>query len=282
MKKNIIVIPVYNDWKSLNKLLLEINKIVKNISTLEILIINDCSTDEIYIDKKKLHKIKEIKVLSLNQNLGSQKDICVGLDYLRKKKDNFYITIMDGDGEDDPFEIDRMFEVAQKNPEHVVTSCRKGRNESFLIQFCYRLHLIISFILTWNWISFGNFSCFNSNNLKKISLNNIWYAYSSGILKSCKIKKLYAMRQKRYFESSKVNFLKLVEHSLRVIGVSFNRIIVSSLAILFIIFIFPTFLNYLFYSIILFINLLVFFVIRKNSPPEQISYVNYVKDSKNI
>ena len=46
MKKIIIIIPVFNDWESLEKLILEIDKIIyklKNV-TIECLIINDAST----------------------------------------------------------------------------------------------------------------------------------------------------------------------------------------------------------------------------------------------
>ena len=105
MPTNIIVIPIYNDWMSVNKLLFEINEILDSSYLCKILIINDCSTQKIQIENKKLDKIKEIKILSLNQNLGSQKSISIGLNYLKQLNENFYITIMDGDGEDSPLEI---------------------------------------------------------------------------------------------------------------------------------------------------------------------------------
>ena len=46
MKKIIILIPVYNDWESLNKLLSEINENIKSFSenNFECLIVNDAST----------------------------------------------------------------------------------------------------------------------------------------------------------------------------------------------------------------------------------------------
>ena len=46
MKKIIILIPVYNDWESLNKLLSEINENIKSFSDInfECLIVNDAST----------------------------------------------------------------------------------------------------------------------------------------------------------------------------------------------------------------------------------------------
>ena len=77
MSKNTIVIPIYNDWKSLNKLLSQIKQTLSSLDECKILIINDCSTKKIDIKKKYLNKIKQIKVLSLKKNLGSQKCISI-------------------------------------------------------------------------------------------------------------------------------------------------------------------------------------------------------------
>ena len=96
--EHIILIPVYNDWKSLNLLLSEINKELDNKNNVKILIVNDYSTQKVDIKKNNFSKIKEIKILTLNQNLGSQKAIAIGLDYLKNLKKDIYITIMDGDG----------------------------------------------------------------------------------------------------------------------------------------------------------------------------------------
>ena len=46
MKKFIILIPIYNDWESLTKLLNNIGKIKKNIKGVQFdcVVVNDCST----------------------------------------------------------------------------------------------------------------------------------------------------------------------------------------------------------------------------------------------
>ena len=85
---HVIVIPVFNDWRSLSKLLIKINFLFKKtnkIST-EILILDDNSSEKISIDFKKLKFLKRIQVLRLKENLGSQKTIAIGLDYLKKIK----------------------------------------------------------------------------------------------------------------------------------------------------------------------------------------------------
>ena len=91
---NIILIPVYNDWKSLNKLLRKINNSCNNKTS--ILIVDDFSSLPISINKNKLNKIRKIEVLKLSENMGSQKAIAFGLNYLNQKKKDFqFVTIMD-------------------------------------------------------------------------------------------------------------------------------------------------------------------------------------------
>jgi len=99
---HVIVIPVYDDWKSLNKLLYEINSNTSTKELVKILIINDFSKKKPQLNFKKLNKIKEIKILELAKNLGSQRAIAVALNYLKKVESSFYVTIMDSDGEDIP------------------------------------------------------------------------------------------------------------------------------------------------------------------------------------
>ena len=227
---HVIVIPVYDDWKSLNKLLNEINSNISTKELVKILIINDFSKKKPQLNIKKLNKIKEIKILDLAKNLGSQRAIAVALNYLKNVESSFYVTIMDSDGEDDPKHINKMIDLAKKNKNSVIVSCRKNREENLIIKICYKIHLILTFLLTVKWISYGNFSSFHSKNIKKIlSDNSVWLAYSSAVMKNTKIKKTYSKRLKRYFGKSKVNFSFLVTHSIKIIGVFYKRVLVLSL-----------------------------------------------------
>ena len=173
MSKNIIIIPIYNDWKSLNKLLFQLNEAFKNYKNLktEILIINDHSSEQINIKKDNLSSIKKISIITLNKNLGSQKAIAVGLFYLKDKEKDSFVTIMDGDGEDDPLQINNMLEEAKKNQDFIITSNRKKRQGSLTIQILYKIHLIITFIFSLKWISFGNFTTFSSKTIKRTKIS---------------------------------------------------------------------------------------------------------------
>ena len=229
-KKHIILIPVYNDWESLSKLLSIIDKniIYYDKYDTEVLILNDRSIDPINLKEIKLNSIKKLTVLSVKKNLGSQKIIAIGLKYINNKNKNI-VTIIDSDGEDNPLEINKMLKLAEINENFVITSNRLARKESFLIKFLYKAHLLLTFIFCLKWISFGNFTSFDARNINKIMKDkSSWYAHSASVIKNCKIKRLYAKRESRYFGKSKLSILKLIEHSLRINAVFIPRVILMS------------------------------------------------------
>ena len=229
--KNLILIPVFNDWRSLNKLInkLEIN-LKRKEKKVDIYVINDSSTEKLFLLNKNLVCIKKIKVLSLSKRVGSQIAIAAGLNYLKRIKNEFIITVMDSDGEDDPSKVSEMIDLAIKNQNDVITSNRKNRKESKIIIFLYYLHLLLTFFFTFKWISFGNFTSFHKKNLAKLfSDKSSILAYPSAVLKNCNIKKTFAKRKKRYFDKSKLGLLSLIEHSLRLNAVFQTKIFMISL-----------------------------------------------------
>jgi len=230
--KHILLIPVFNDWKSLNKLILKLDIFLQNKKKIrnEILIINDNSSKKISLNFKKLKTIKKIKIITLKKNFGSQKAIAIGLSYLKKIRGAFYITVMDGDGEDAPSQVKNMLDKAINNPKYIITSNRKKREEALIIVLLYKIHLMITYFFTLKWVSFGNFSTFHNKNLKTLLSNDSsWYAHSSSVLKNCKVKRLYSKREKRYFDKSKLGIFSLIEHSLRINTVFYKNIFILSI-----------------------------------------------------
>ena len=284
--KHILVIPVYNDSRSLNKLIENLNIALKKNKKIEheILVINDNSSEKININIKRFKAIKKLRMITLKKNLGSQKAIAVGLRYLKSKKKNFLITVMDGDGEDDPKQVLKMIDNANQNPKYIVTSNRKRREESLIIVSLYKLHLIITFLFTCKWISFGNFSTFYKDNLKNLLSNNYsWYAHSSSVLKNCNIMRLYSKRKKRYFDKSKLGLISLIEHSLRVNVVFYKNIFLMSLVYLFsIFFLFENNIKILLSSGILFFNLLILIIKLKHWIKNISSISKFIKKIESV
>ena len=75
VKKYIILIPLYNDWKSVSKLLAEIDTIVNNLNAeVSVIIVNDASTEEKSGLNLKYKKIKSVKILNMKK-IESIKDV---------------------------------------------------------------------------------------------------------------------------------------------------------------------------------------------------------------
>ena len=120
MKKFTFLIPVYNDWASLKILLEKIELQLKDQSDqFSIMILNDFSTLKCDISVKNFQKIKQLKIINFNKNIGSQRAIAIGLKYISKMNESNekkMIIIMDSDGQDDPGILDNIIEVSKKFP----------------------------------------------------------------------------------------------------------------------------------------------------------------------
>ena len=276
MNKINILLPLYNDWRSCNFLLKKINNELKKKRRYgNILILNDASTQKVNIIRKKLENIKSIKILTTKNNIGSQKIISLGLTNIKNKK-NEIVVIMDSDGEDDVSYLNNLIDLALKNKKYIITATRTRRRENYIFKLFYKLHLLITFIFTLEWISFGNYSSFHSQNLKKILKNNLsWLAYSSSILNNCDIYKVSSERQKRIFGKSKLSFFQLVKHSFRILSVFQKRILIISFFYILVLIIFVNLNIFSSFSfIILVMILLINYLINKT---REITFKDYIK-----
>ena len=121
----------------------------------------------------------------------------------------------------------------------------------------------------------------NSKNIKKILSNNsAWYAYSSGVLANCNIKRIYAKRQKRYFDKSKTNFLALLEHSFRIMAVFYPRILIASLIYAFIVLFVLMKLKFMILFIILTLNAFILWSKIKHYKKNSINCHEFLSDIK--
>ena len=85
MKKLTLILPLYNDWKSANLLLKRISlNLKKEKLSINVIIINDKSTEKIILDKKQFKNINKIEIFNLKQNVGSQVAIFLALKKIKK------------------------------------------------------------------------------------------------------------------------------------------------------------------------------------------------------
>jgi len=115
--KIIILIPVFNDFKSASKLIEEIDINISELkATFSIIVVNDASTEEKILETKNLNNIKSLKLINMRNNKGHARCIAAGLKHISENEDFDYVIPMDGDGEDRPEEIRNFLEILQKVP----------------------------------------------------------------------------------------------------------------------------------------------------------------------
>ena len=235
MKKIIILIPVFNDWSSLEKLIFETNNVIKKFDkfSFELIVINDAST----ISKPKFKKPKNfqsLKILNMKKNSGHARCNAFGIRYIEQNEKFDYVILMDGDGEDRPEEISNLIEEINKNPEISVVARRIKISEGTFFQLLYSLHTLLTFLFTGKNINFGNYSCLHKNDISKISSKaSLWSSYSGTIEKYLKKKgSIKSIRGLRYFGPSKMSFYKLIIHSFSIIAVFKYQALLRSLIII--------------------------------------------------
>ena len=216
-----ILIPIYNDWRSVFELLKQIDNQISDISDeISILIVNDGSNEE-KENIPELKYIKSVKILNMKQNQGHARCNAVGLKYLYENDEFDYVIPMDGDGEDRPEEIKLLLEKSKDYPNDIITANRIKRSESFLFKICYEIHKIITLIFTGQSIKFGNFSLLPKIVVKKmIDEKATWNSFSGSLCKVSNVRKsIPSIRGIRYFGPSKMSFPNLIKHSLSIISV---------------------------------------------------------------
>ena len=243
MKKFKILIPVYNDWESLVKLLEEINKVILDIKNVEFecMIVNDASTIELP-DIKVPKNIKKIDIFNMKQNRGHARCNAFGIRYLSKKDDFDHLIVMDGDGEDRPEEIKYLVNQALENQEVSVVAKRVKRSEGPLFQILYELHKLITLIFTGRNINFGNYSCLTRKDVTTLSQQeSLWSSFSGTVKKSIpRLNTINSTRGLRYFGPSKMSLFNLGIHSFSIISVFKSQVFLRGFIFGILIFVFKS------------------------------------------
>jgi len=260
MIKFIVLIPLYNDWKSVSKLLKEIDQETNSWEAeVSVILVNDSSTEERSGLESTYQKIKSVKILNMKKNQVHQRCIAVGLKYICKNEDFDRVIVMDADGEDRPEELSNFFKKAQENPSMTVTGNRFKRSEGFIFRILYEVHKLLTLIFTGNLIKFGNFTCLPKEHVEElIKKPYLWNSYSSSVIRTIDDRTFIpSVRGVRYILPSKMNFAGLVFHSLAIISV-FKNIVIARSIIYFLFYLFLVFKNISIFTLIPIFFLLVF------------------------
>ena len=277
MKKFFILIPLYNDWKSVLKLLQNIDLQIEEWNAIvSILIVNDASTETKPKTELKFKNIKSTRVINMKNNRGHARCYATGLKFLAEKEDFDFVILMDGDGEDRPEELGLLYKKSNDYPRKVVTANRIKRSEGPLFKLMYECHKILTYIFTGHLIKFGNYSCLPKEAVAKLVTEACtWSSFSGSVTKIIQDRtSISSIRGRRYFGPSRMSFFNLLIHSFSIIAVFKVSVIVRSILFLFfyLLFIVGNLSIITFFPVV--ITLLFLFLIIKTSSRENIKELN--------
>ena len=228
-----ILIPVFNDFKSVSKLIEEIDNNISNLNpSFSVIVVNDASTEEKILETKNLNNIKSLKLINMRNNRGHARCIAAGLKHISENENFDYVIPMDGDGEDRPEEIKYFVEKIKNNPNRTIVGERVKRSENLIFKICYFSHKIITYTFTGKFIKFGNYTCLTKETVKKLIEEKATWSSFSGSLAKTEINLINSpsIRGSRYFGPSKMSFFNLIKHSLAIIAVFKTGVIFRSIA----------------------------------------------------
>ena len=230
-----ILIPVYNDWQSVFKLLENINSEVSNLDQdFSVIIVNDASTETKPELSVNLEKLNSIKIINIKENQGHARCNAVGLKHIFENEEFDYVIPMDGDGEDRPEEIKQLVDNLNYHPDKPIVGERIKRSEGIFFKFCYFVHKIITSTFTGQSIKYGNYTCLPKSTVEKmINEKATWSSFSGSLAKVAKDRAtIPSERGTRYFGPSKMSFKNLLIHSLSIIGVFKINVLIRSILFL--------------------------------------------------
>ena len=230
-----ILIPIYNDWQSVFKLLENIDQqILETKHDFSVLLINDASKEARPDNLQNFLNLKKIKIINMKKNRGHARCIATGLKYIFENEEFDYVIPMDGDGEDRPEEIKQFVDNFSYHQNKPIVGERIKRSESLFFKICYSIHKVLTFTFTGQSIKFGNYTCLPKSIVEKmINEKATWSSFSGALAKITKDRAtIPSKRGKRYFGPSKMSFKNLLIHSLSIISVFKINVLIRSILFL--------------------------------------------------
>tara|TARA_B110000196_G_scaffold7347_1_gene6452 strand:- start:952 stop:1821 length:870 start_codon:yes stop_codon:yes gene_type:complete len=230
-----ILIPIYNDWQSVFKLLENINSEISGLEhEFSAIIVNDASTESRPEINLNLNNLNSIKIINIKENQGHARCNATGLKHIFENEEFDYVIPMDGDGEDRPEEIKQLIDNLNYHPDKPIVGERIKRSEGIFFKFCYFAHKIITSTFTGQSIKYGNYTCLPKSIVEKmINEKATWSSFSGALAKITKDRAIISSeRGTRYFGPSKMSFKNLIIHSLSIISVFRTNVLIRSILFL--------------------------------------------------
>lgn len=222
-----VVMPIYEDQEASTRLFREL--FAEYGERVFVVAVDDGSVKQpVNVEVLESTGLKGV-VIQLKRNVGHQRAIAIGINYVADKMPDMPCTIvMDSDGEDTPQSIRELVEPMQSPNVDVVVAQRKSRVETFRFKAFYVIYKTLFQWLTGRKISFGNFMALKPSALKRLmAMQEVWVHVAAGVLTSkLRVVSLPIDRGPRYAGKSKMNFVGLALHGFRALMVFAEDVLV--------------------------------------------------------
>lgn len=227
----LILIPVYNDWASLQKLLPQVDEAMgkryAGLTHVEVLVVDDGSTEPPpTFDPESHPHLDEVNLLRLTCNVGHQRAIALGLAWSHSELQYDAVVIMDGDGEDVPNDVLQLLQASNAHPEGVIIAERAKRSEGFVFRLGYRAFRVIHRLTTGKAMRFGNFCLLRRAHVRALIAGSaVWNHFAAGIVYA-KLPLVFVPTNRglRLAGRSHMNYVALVVHGLSAIAVHLETV----------------------------------------------------------
>jgi dolichol-phosphate mannosyltransferase len=131
-----VIIPIYKNERFIDELVSRLSLVLTGISPdFEIIFVNDGSPDNSWeLIKNNARKDQRVRGIRFSRNFGQHIAITAGLDYSSGQR----VVVMDGDLQDKPEEIPKLYQKAAEGHD-VVFARRKKRKDHFLTTMSSKL-----------------------------------------------------------------------------------------------------------------------------------------------
>ena len=169
----VIVTPVYNDVEACRRLFLEL---AKELGAAAFVVAVDDGSVLKPLDPSALEEAGVPGVvIRLKRNVGHQRALAIGINYVAEHMPDAVCVLMDSDGEDVPATISTLIEPLASPDVDVVVAKRGSRFETIKFKTFYVLYKTLFYLLSGRRISFGNFMALKPASVRRLAaMQELW------------------------------------------------------------------------------------------------------------
>jgi glycosyltransferase involved in cell wall biosynthesis len=227
----IILAPTYNDSAALCKIYQE-SLSVQKVDITKFIAVDDGSS-EIFKREEVFGENSNGLVLRLKCNVGHQRAIAIGVEYVSKNFPGEVLLVMDGDGEDSPFDIVELLKHYDESKYDVIVAKRGVRQDGAFYNLMYLGYKLIFRVLTGQILDFGNFMLLSPRAVKSLGAKNECGIHMAATVLNSRLRifKVSIDKRVRIHGHSKMNARSLILHGFRSITIFMDDVLLRTFSI---------------------------------------------------